>query len=192
MTWTTGLNNRGEVIGAMTVAGDTGWHPFLWSNGILKDLGTLGADCGKPTSINDAGDIVGDACSPTSFFPVMWRNGVLIPLGLVAGETCGEAYGINSSRQVVGESGVCGSDLPGLGWLWENGFRFWRPLRPWSFDQRPRRDQRRRSTAQRRPSCRSSDPVRRESSRCRGLRLQSCGCNRDVTGPGTTLRSKRN
>jgi probable HAF family extracellular repeat protein len=121
VTWTTGLNNRGEVIGAMTVAGDTGWHPFLWSNGVLKDLGTLGADCGKPTFINDAGDIVGDACSPTSFFPVMWRNGRLIPLGLVAGETCGEAYGINSSRQIVGESAVCGTDIPGLGWLWENG-----------------------------------------------------------------------
>jgi len=121
VTWTTGLNNRGEVIGAMTVAGDTGWHPFLWSNGVLKDLGTLGADCGTPTFINDAGDIVGGACSPTSFFPVMWRNGGLIPLGLVAGETCGEAYGINSSRQIVGESGVCGTDIPGLGWLWENG-----------------------------------------------------------------------
>jgi probable HAF family extracellular repeat protein len=121
VTWTTGLNNRGEVIGAMSVAGDTGWHPFLWSNGVIKDLGTLGADCGTPTAINDAGDVVGAACSPTSFFPVLWRKGVLINLGLVPGETCGEAYGINSSRQIVGESGVCGTGIPGLGWLWENG-----------------------------------------------------------------------
>jgi len=121
VTWTTGLSNRGEVIGAMSVAGDTGWHPFLWSNGVIRDLGTLGADCGTPTAINGAGDVVGAACSPTSFFPVLWRNGALINLGLVADETCGEAYGINSHNQIVGESGVCGSGIPGLGWLWEDG-----------------------------------------------------------------------
>lgn len=121
VSWTTGLNNRGQVIGAMTIAEDAGWHPFLWSEGTLTDLGTLGADCGIATAIDDAGEVVGAACSPTSFFPVLWRNGALIPLGLVAGETCGEAYGINSSRQIVGESGVCGTDIPGLGWLWENG-----------------------------------------------------------------------
>jgi probable HAF family extracellular repeat protein len=121
VSWATGLNNRGEVIGAMTLAGDGGWHPFLWSHGVLTDLGTLGADCGNATAINDAGDIVGYSCStPTLFSAVLWRDSVLIDLGTVGADRCAEAYSINSHGQVVGESGDCGGPLPNHGWVWQN------------------------------------------------------------------------
>jgi len=37
-----GINNRGSVEGKSTLPGDTILHAFLWRNGVMTDLGTLG------------------------------------------------------------------------------------------------------------------------------------------------------
>ena len=37
-----GINNRGSVEGFSTLPGDTASHAFLWQNGAMTDLGTLG------------------------------------------------------------------------------------------------------------------------------------------------------
>jgi probable HAF family extracellular repeat protein len=49
----------------------------------------------------------------------LWKNGVMTDLGIPAGDTCGTAYAINSSEQIVGDSGNCTGF--NRGFLWENG-----------------------------------------------------------------------
>ena len=37
-----GVNDRGWVVGISRVAGDQSGHAFLWRDGVMTDLGTLG------------------------------------------------------------------------------------------------------------------------------------------------------
>ena len=117
------LNNQGEVVGTMTLAGDSANHAFLWSRGGLTDLKTLGGSNSEAWFANDAGDVIGRAdFSPDSadHHAFLWSHGVMKDLGTPnVGLVCSTAEGINAKRQVVGDSGVCG--VGGTGWLWEEG-----------------------------------------------------------------------
>lgn len=82
-------------------------HAFLWSNGTIKDLGTLGGNASKGVAINRLGEVVGSADTKTgSSDQFLWNGGKsLVDIGNW------NAAGINDSGQVSGScfnsNGAC-------------------------------------------------------------------------------------
>jgi probable HAF family extracellular repeat protein len=96
------INNVGQVAG-MTAQGDGTYHPFLYSNGQLIDLGLLaGAHSATARAINDLGQVVGgginDPYGSRAFF---YSDGQLHDLGTLGGKSS-DASDINRLGQIVG------------------------------------------------------------------------------------------
>jgi probable HAF family extracellular repeat protein len=108
----TTLNNRGQVAGLSSTAGNQGARPFLWDRGKLTDLGTLGGTFGFATWMNNAGEVVGGATTRAdkAFHAFFWRAGTMTDLGTINGDICSVAHFMNSRGQVVGTSGGRGCD----------------------------------------------------------------------------------
>jgi probable HAF family extracellular repeat protein len=93
---------------------------FVWENGSMRALPTLGGNNGFATGANSRGQVVGWAentthdptCVPPQqlqFRPVVYgpKTNQISELPLVAGDTSGAATGINEQGDAVGISGIC-------------------------------------------------------------------------------------
>ena len=139
MNWG-GINDRGEAVGMSETSvldpdGEdfcgfgTGLmcRPFLWRDGHMSTLPTLGGNNGFASDINNAGQIAGTAqttvtdskCPPyQTISPVLWEKGDAQPLPTVGSDPDGVAFAINDQGQAVGYSGTCFAALHAV--LWEN------------------------------------------------------------------------
>lgn len=128
-----GINERGQVIGQMTMADEVRSHPFLWDGKRLIDLGTFGGNGANANWFNETGEVVGHSqyatfCPGWGEGPIdhayLWRNGVMTDLGTVPGinplEGLSSAWGINSKTQIVGNSATCDYSVLDA-FLWEDG-----------------------------------------------------------------------
>jgi probable HAF family extracellular repeat protein len=99
-----GVTNNGWVSGDSSLPGDKTEHAFVWRDGVMTDLGTLGgANSSTPwAQKNNLGLIVGQA-----------QGSIADPRG----ENWGVAYGC-----LKGANGICdGSHNVQLGFVWRNG-----------------------------------------------------------------------
>jgi probable HAF family extracellular repeat protein len=104
--------------------------PFVWENGAMAPLPTLGGNNGQASGINNQGQIAGqveaaspDPCSPFALQieAVIWKDGeiqqILPPLD--GGSTATGASAINDNGDVVGLSGCITTVVHGV--LWHHG-----------------------------------------------------------------------
>jgi len=114
--------------------------PFLWQNGVMTPLATLGGFNGVAISINSGGDVAGwaenssmepgcPAPQKLQFKPVMWQKGKVQELPTAAGDHLGVTNFITDNGIVVGASGACAPYSPIVlapfqalhALMWQNG-----------------------------------------------------------------------
>ncbi|MDQ1274646.1 MAG: hypothetical protein QG610_218, partial [Euryarchaeota archaeon] len=79
-------------------------HAFLWQNGMMTDLGTLGGDYGYAYGINNKGQKLGESETETGeTHAFLWQNGVMTDLGTLGG-SYSRAFKINENGQIIGKS----------------------------------------------------------------------------------------
>jgi len=106
------INGHGIVAGQATLSNNTTFHPVLWQDGVIADLGVLAGDLvGAALAINSIGDVVGASVSapgPATGNPraFIWRNGTMTDLNLIAAGATPlyllTAFGISDNGEIVG------------------------------------------------------------------------------------------
>jgi probable HAF family extracellular repeat protein len=98
------INERGDVVGYGGFAsGASVNRAALWQDGVPVDLGTLGGANSQAFGVNDRGQVVGWADTPTTSEAFIWQRGTMTALEPLA-DGNGGATDINNRGQVVGNS----------------------------------------------------------------------------------------
>lgn len=116
-----GINDTGDLVG------QSGDHAFLYRQGKLLDLGTLGGDQSAARAINRAGHIAGRSYTAerdrhTLYHAFFYDGRKMSDLGDLGGKFS-EAYGLNDQDEVVGCSFLGGRGLRAFLWSRDRGMK---------------------------------------------------------------------
>ncbi len=99
--WALDLNLRGQIVGTCRAAAGHE-QAFMYSDGAMIPLGTLGGAYSYAYAINQLGDVVGDSATAGGLqHAYLLHGGVMTDLGTLGGGRS-QANGINSRGQIVG------------------------------------------------------------------------------------------
>lgn len=128
------INAGGQIAGASgtkTGAGslllDDTAHAFLWTNGTMADLGTLGGDSSSANALNDKGQVVGWSGTKAgggalgvdpSARAFVWDGGKLANLGGLDGGSISSASAVNNHGAIVGYAIDAGNQQRAV--IWQN------------------------------------------------------------------------
>jgi len=110
-----GINAAGQVVGTSSDMQSQS-RPFLWDDGVMTNLGTLGGSRGTAHGISDTGLIVGESEDSThTMHAFLWENGAMTDLG------AGVAFAVNDQGQAVGCGYPTSPAPPCHAVLWQAG-----------------------------------------------------------------------
>ena len=108
-----GINELGEVVGIASTSTFMTDHAFLYSHGVMHDIGTLPGDSyAQAFDINNLSQVVGR--SSGSGLGFLYEDGAMVALDALIDPTSGwtvvDAHAINDAQQIAGTAcmaGVC-------------------------------------------------------------------------------------
>jgi probable HAF family extracellular repeat protein len=118
------INNHGIIAGLSALHDNTTFHPVLWQDGIIADLGVLSGDLvGAALDLNNRGEVVGASVSapgPATGNPraFVWKDGVMTDLNtLVPADSplyLLTAFALSDSGDIVGFGATNDGDIHGF------------------------------------------------------------------------------
>jgi probable HAF family extracellular repeat protein len=135
------INDRGQVAGAANTAvldpfslfsaffpTNRETHAFLWEDGTLRDIGTLGGPDAMGLLLNNRGDVAGisftdytvrDNLGTPAVHGFVWRDGKMHDVGTFGGDFSYVNF-LNSRGQAAGYANLAG-DTAAHAFLWDRG-----------------------------------------------------------------------